>query len=331
MAESFDPYHKWLGIPPSHQPPTHYRLLGVEQFETDRDVIDSAANQRILYLQDLSGGQFIKESQKLLNEVAIARRCLLNVESKAQYDAELRARLTAPAIAVPIAAVVAPPVAQPVVRATLPVLPPIASVVQPVAVAANTAPVAQPIPQATVSVESSETDLFAVISNTDEGESDVSKSAKNTGATGKRANSSLATSRQLQLLVSVVAIVAFVVIGVMAMPTFFKPKEAKPGKVTIRWPLNEREGAKLLIDDDLQTVPKSESFSINVPAGKRNFVFKRRGSHDLEKKLTVKSGEQHRIEATLWWPDQSGRNSEADAEPEVKPKAKTASKAKAKK
>ena len=41
MAEKFDPYYKWLGIPPQDQPPHHYRLLGIELFEPDRDVIDA--------------------------------------------------------------------------------------------------------------------------------------------------------------------------------------------------------------------------------------------------------------------------------------------------
>lgn len=323
MAESFDPYHKWLGIPPAHQPPTHYRLLGVEQFETDRDVIDSAANQRMLYLQDLSGGQFIKESQKLLNEVAIARRCLLNLETKAQYDSELRTRLSAPTAAVPVAAVVVAPPVAPVAQL---VAQPIAPVARPVAVVARPVPVAAPIELVAQPIE---TDLFAAISNNDESDSATSPTPTSAGTTKKRAASSLASSRQVQLLVSVISVLAFVVIGIMALPTFFKPKEAKPGKVTIRWPLNEREGAKMLVDDDPHPVPKSESFSLNVPAGKRVFVFKRRGSHDLEKKLAVKSGEQHRIEATLWWPDQSGRHSEP--EPEVKPKVKSATKAKSKK
>ena len=43
MAEGFDPYHKWLGIPPKDQPPNHYRLLGIELFESDPEVIDMAA------------------------------------------------------------------------------------------------------------------------------------------------------------------------------------------------------------------------------------------------------------------------------------------------
>lgn len=46
MADSFDPYHKWLGISPKDQPPNHYRLLGIELFEGVPDVIESAADQR---------------------------------------------------------------------------------------------------------------------------------------------------------------------------------------------------------------------------------------------------------------------------------------------
>ena len=40
---AFDPYHKWLGIPPEQQPASHYRLLGIAEFESDADVIDTAA------------------------------------------------------------------------------------------------------------------------------------------------------------------------------------------------------------------------------------------------------------------------------------------------
>ncbi len=37
---TFAPYHKWLGIPPADQPANHYRLLGLNLFESDPDVID---------------------------------------------------------------------------------------------------------------------------------------------------------------------------------------------------------------------------------------------------------------------------------------------------
>ena len=39
MAEKFDPYYTWLGIPPQEQPPHFYRLLGLEVFEENREVI----------------------------------------------------------------------------------------------------------------------------------------------------------------------------------------------------------------------------------------------------------------------------------------------------
>ena len=40
---TIDPYHKWLGISPKDQPPDHYRLLGIDRFESDPEVISSAA------------------------------------------------------------------------------------------------------------------------------------------------------------------------------------------------------------------------------------------------------------------------------------------------
>ena len=94
-SDKFDPYHKWFGIPPSQQPPSHYRLLGLELFEPDREVIDAAANQRIAYLQDIAAGPHGDASQRLLNEVAFARRCLLNPKNKAAYDQLLQQKAAA--------------------------------------------------------------------------------------------------------------------------------------------------------------------------------------------------------------------------------------------
>jgi len=44
-VKDFDPYYKWLSIPPDEQPPDHYRLLGVRRFEADADVIAAAADR----------------------------------------------------------------------------------------------------------------------------------------------------------------------------------------------------------------------------------------------------------------------------------------------
>ncbi len=89
MPPQFDSYYKWLGIPPSEQPPNHYRLLGVNLFETDSDVIATAADQRMIHLRSFQAGQYANESQQLLNQVSAARICLLRAEKKGEYDAAL--------------------------------------------------------------------------------------------------------------------------------------------------------------------------------------------------------------------------------------------------
>lgn len=94
MPQEFDAYHKWLGIAPKDQPPHHYRLLGIDAFEDDRDVIDAAANRVMSYLKELATGDDATYSQKLLNEVAGARLCLLNPKKKAAYDKDLKSKLS---------------------------------------------------------------------------------------------------------------------------------------------------------------------------------------------------------------------------------------------
>jgi hypothetical protein len=89
----FDPYRKWLGIPPKDQPPNHYRLLGIDLFEVDAEVIDAAANKQMAYIQGCATGPQMSASQKLLNECAAARLCLLDPKKKAGYDDKLKAKM----------------------------------------------------------------------------------------------------------------------------------------------------------------------------------------------------------------------------------------------
>ena len=93
MEQAFDAYHKWLGIPPDLQPPDHYRLLGLQTFESDPDVIQAVADQRMMQLRAYQTGKNSEWSQRLLNEVAAARVCLLNGAKKAAYDQALRESL----------------------------------------------------------------------------------------------------------------------------------------------------------------------------------------------------------------------------------------------
>jgi hypothetical protein len=86
----FDAYHKWLGIPPKDQPPDHYRLLGIERFEPDPEVISHAADARMAHVKMMATGAHGQLSQDLLNAISAARVCLLNAQAKATYDAKLQ-------------------------------------------------------------------------------------------------------------------------------------------------------------------------------------------------------------------------------------------------
>lgn len=92
---AFDSYHKWLGIPPADQPPNYYRLLTLTLFESDPEVIDAAADRQMAYLRQCATGPHRAEAQKLLQEVASARLCLLVPKSKRKYDAELKLKTAA--------------------------------------------------------------------------------------------------------------------------------------------------------------------------------------------------------------------------------------------
>lgn len=90
VAQTFDPYHKWLGIAPKDQPANHYRLLGIDLFESDPDTISNAADQRMAHVRSFQTGQNSKVSQQILNEIAAARVCLLDPAKKFAYDAGLK-------------------------------------------------------------------------------------------------------------------------------------------------------------------------------------------------------------------------------------------------
>ena len=102
MTEAFDPYHKWLGIPPGRRPPNHYEMLGIALFESDLDVISNAADRRMSHIKTFAGGPQAKISQLLLNQLSEARICLCSQKDRIAYDRRLRQELAAkgsPAVA----------------------------------------------------------------------------------------------------------------------------------------------------------------------------------------------------------------------------------------
>lgn len=109
--DSFDPYHTWLGIPARHQPPDHYRLLGLEQFEDHLEAIRDAAERQMAHVRRYQLGAHAQWSQRILNELARASATLTHPQSKLRYDQELRQKFNAPPAAPPVVMAVPVPTA----------------------------------------------------------------------------------------------------------------------------------------------------------------------------------------------------------------------------
>ena len=118
MSGRFDPYHKWLGIPPHERPANYYRLLGLDLFEDDLDAIECVADRLMKYVRDFATAEQRQAAREVLDELSAAKRCLLIAEQKRAYDAGLRAGRSTTRQARPAE----PP--PPRVPLALPVLPP---------------------------------------------------------------------------------------------------------------------------------------------------------------------------------------------------------------
>ena len=88
--QAFDPYHEWLGIRDKQRPPNHYRLLGLELFEEDVNVIATAADRQMVHVRTFQNSKYTQHSQRILNELAAAKLCLLKPHSRKTYDQQLR-------------------------------------------------------------------------------------------------------------------------------------------------------------------------------------------------------------------------------------------------
>ena len=92
MDKSFDPYLKWLGIRSGGRKVNHYRLLGLELFESDADVIANAAERHIKHVESFVE-EHPTEAHQVIGELYAARDCLLSPEKKIQYDQRLGKKL----------------------------------------------------------------------------------------------------------------------------------------------------------------------------------------------------------------------------------------------
>ena len=89
--QNFDPYHRWLGIPPHEQPPTLYRLLGISDFESDQDVITEASYRQIGHVKQYASGPHRDAANQILNELSQAQVTLQDLKKKTQYDISIQA------------------------------------------------------------------------------------------------------------------------------------------------------------------------------------------------------------------------------------------------
>jgi len=89
MADKIDVYRDWLKIPDTDRPLNHYQLLRVKKFEDDTAKIRENYRKMNAHVRKYAAGEFAKQSQDLLNELAKAMLCLTDKQRKGEYDATL--------------------------------------------------------------------------------------------------------------------------------------------------------------------------------------------------------------------------------------------------
>jgi hypothetical protein len=86
---ALDVYKDWLGIPEGPRPPDHYQLLRLVEFEDAVEKIRANYKKLNAHVRRYATGQYLEESQALLNELAKAMLCLTDLERKREYDVGL--------------------------------------------------------------------------------------------------------------------------------------------------------------------------------------------------------------------------------------------------
>ncbi len=89
MAEKFDVYRDWLGIQEPARPLDYYQLLRVKKFEDDTAKIREHYRKMNAHVRKYATGDYARQSQELLNELARAMLCLTDVQRKREYDAQM--------------------------------------------------------------------------------------------------------------------------------------------------------------------------------------------------------------------------------------------------
>ena len=85
-GKKLDVYRDWLKISATNRPLNYYQILKLKMFEDDPAVIRKHYRELNAYIRKFATGDYIEESQKLLNTLAKAMLCLTDHERKEEYD-----------------------------------------------------------------------------------------------------------------------------------------------------------------------------------------------------------------------------------------------------
>jgi hypothetical protein len=265
VLDDFNPYHVWLGIPPDEQPANHYKLLGIRPFETSADVIDSAADRQMAHLRTFQGGKHGDLTQRLLNEVAAARVCLLDAKKRSDYDQRLRAKMPSSAAAsVPGLTTVQP---------TTPIGP-IRRPAAPLPAAAPTSPVADKWD-----------DLL--------GESGATPLSTPGSKSAKLLKAAAAKRQTNSRLISVGIAAGLVLIGAIGFGVYSLTRSSDTSLV-FDWSAADRYGAKVTVDDVPIAVPVTELWEHHCSVGPHHIVAERPGLK-LDTTVTLAAGQRQNI------------------------------------
>ena len=92
-----DVYKDWLHITATNRPLNYYQLLKFDDFVDDPKLIRERYRELNAYVRKFATGDYIEESQDLMNELAKAMLCLTDAERKAEYDFSLGRKGSGPA------------------------------------------------------------------------------------------------------------------------------------------------------------------------------------------------------------------------------------------
>lgn len=90
MAKAaIDVYRDWLGIQDTNRPLNFYQLLRLKPFEDNPAAVRENYRKLNAHVRKFASGDYMAESQALLNEMAKAMLCLTDTARKLEYDISL--------------------------------------------------------------------------------------------------------------------------------------------------------------------------------------------------------------------------------------------------